>query len=163
MSDISIEYLRSILSYNPETGEVSWRAGAGRKKRPSDDPFGVNSKGYMRVAINRKYVLLHRVAWALHYGEWPEHQIDHENRIRSDNRIGNLRNANDKENNENRGLSKLNSSGHRGVTWDKTKNRWRVQVKSAGKNINGGRFIQLEDAAAAARLLRDQLYTHHNN
>lgn len=59
-----------------------------------DRPAGViNGKGYWQVHVRYKSYLAHRLAWLLHYGEWPTKQIDHINGIRGDNRIVNLREA----------------------------------------------------------------------
>src|SRR3546814_1788886 len=59
-------------------------------------------------------LLAHRVAWAIHYGEWPNGQIDHINGDPSDNRIANLRDVSALENARNAKLdrksTRLNSS-----------------------------------------------------
>ena len=65
----------------------------------------VNALGYGRVKINGKSVLAHRLAWALHYGEWPDGAIDHINGIKTDNRLCNLRLATRAQNQQNRSSS----------------------------------------------------------
>lgn len=50
-----------------------------------------NHDGYIHVSVFGKTYSGHRLAWFLHYGEFPELDIDHINRDRSDNRICNLR------------------------------------------------------------------------
>ena len=69
---------------------------------------------------------LHRLI-AIHYIPNPENKpcVDHKNRIRHDNRIENLRWVSRLENNQNVGISKSNTSGHKNITYEKGRNRWR--------------------------------------
>jgi len=46
-------------------------------------------------------------------------------------------------------LSAHNSSGIRGVSYDKTKKKWEVKVQRAGQRVRVGFFNDLRDAAAA--------------
>ena len=55
-------------------------------------PIGTgNGRGYLKAAVGRRTVLLHRIAWVLYYGVWPSASIDHINHCRTDNRKSNLR------------------------------------------------------------------------
>ena len=47
--------------------------------------------------------------------------------------------------------SKANSSGHKGVTWDKSENKWAARIGFKGKTINLGRFEKIEDAVRARK------------
>ena len=49
-----------------------------------------------------------------------------------------------------------NTSGVRGVSWDKSKNKWQVKIKHHGKNIHLGYFTDLE-VAKTVRELAEQL------
>jgi hypothetical protein len=53
----------------------------------------VNSKGYYHGRIWDKEYLTHRVVFALYHGRWPDGQLDHADRNRLNNRLGNLREA----------------------------------------------------------------------
>ena len=102
--DISIEDLRQLISYNPDTGELTWLHRPRRFFKSSDDQkrwnnrcagkaIGpANSTDYVRFKIFDVLYRGHRVCWALHYGKWPPQHlhIDHINEIKSDNRICNL-------------------------------------------------------------------------
>jgi len=101
--------------------------------------------------------MAHRVAWALHYGEWPKHEIDHINGNKRDNRIQNLRDVPHLLNQRNRGLRADNTSGADGVSWMKA-GFWRVTV--AGKYL--GIFKDFE-AAVAARKSAEQAHGYHVN
>lgn len=73
--------------------------------------------------------------------------IDHINGNPLDNRKSNLRVCSHKNNIRNRKiLNKNNSSGIRGVSWDKTRNRWVAQLMFNKKHIYLGRFENKEDA-----------------
>ncbi len=104
--------------------------------------------GYaVRRAPLEAYALLylHRVLLEAKDGEY----IDHINGDRLDNRKDNLRKCSMSENLMNRGKQKNNSSGYKGVSLDKSRNKWQAQIQKNGKNISLGRFYTREDAARA--------------
>lgn len=117
---IPISELTNVLSYDPETGELSWRNGRRAGFLRKD--------GYRYVWFKRKRWLVHRVAWALHVGAWPDRPIDHANMNRSDNRIVNLRLASVAENNRNRPKQSNNSSGYKGVTFNKAAGKYQARI-----------------------------------
>ena len=106
----SIERVRELFSYDPETGIITWAKRRFGVKLGSE--AGTEHKGYKRVKVDSKLIMAHRLAWAIHYGEWPPEELDHVNRIRSDNRISNLREASHSDNMVNRAYPK----GRSGVT-----------------------------------------------
>ena len=75
--------------------------------------------------------------------------VDHIDNDKSNNNIANLRWATHSENNPNRTMMSNNTSGVKGVSWDKDTNKWRSQINIDGININLGRFVHLEDAKQA--------------
>lgn len=117
----SIDRLREVFDYNPDTGVIIRRIG----KYASEKPAGsANGHGYLSLNIDRKRVMAHRLAWAIHHGEWPEQFVDHVNMVRDDNRIANLRLAGKSQNNQNRSKTLANTSGFKGVYWHKKAKRW---------------------------------------
>jgi AP2 domain. len=96
---------------------------------------------------NRKVnIYMHRVILGALEGE----QVDHRNGDTLDNRKGNLRiTRSDSEQQANRGLSKANTSGFKGVHWHKRDKCWRAQIKVNHKRIDLGRYRTPEEAAAA--------------
>lgn len=75
--------------------------------------------------------------------------VDHRNGNGLDNQKHNLRLANDSQNQANRRNLTLNTSGFRGVCFNKKSNRWQSQIKYLGKNLYLGLFDSIEDAARA--------------
>jgi hypothetical protein len=73
--------------------------------------------------------------------------VDHINHDTLDNRSSNLRLVSKSQNNQNKsGLHSTNTSGIRGVSWNKDSNTWRVQTSYLGKKIYLGSFKELEEA-----------------
>lgn len=104
----------------------------------------------------------HRVSYEMAYGEIPAGlNIDHRCHNPSCLRPDHLRAVTQKENQENRqGPSTNNrSSGIRGVTWDKSRNKWSTQVGHLGRVYTAGRFDNLDEAAQAVIDLRNRLFT----
>lgn len=145
---LTAEYVRSILSYDEETGQFSYRKRRGY--RSAGQICGTVKKlGYVAIIINRKAFMAHRLAWLYVQGEWPDGFIDHVNTIKTDNRIANLRVATPAQNNANQPLTSRNSSGFKGVTWHKRCGKWQAAIKVSGKNIHLGLFESPETAHAA--------------
>ena len=75
-----------------------------------------------------------------------EFETDHINRNKLDNRKENVRNVNPSQNRINQGLRIDNTSGIKGVTWDKQTNKWRAFICIHKKMINLGRHLNIDKA-----------------
>lgn len=104
-----------------------------------------DKKGYRCVVVDRKNHKVHRLIFLLHHGYLPL-CIDHINGIKDDNRIENLRVATESQNKANRGKTKANTSGFKGVFKTKQPGKWRSQIKVNGKQIYLGRFVSKKQA-----------------
>ncbi len=130
------------LEYNPETGEIY-----SHKKKRILKGYVNKDRGYRYHGTGGKLYISARLCWFLHYGEWPDGEIDHINRDRLDDRLCNLRVVNRRENNLNRkpqGRLKV-----RGVSMHK--NKYKVQRCINGQQNYYGLFETLEEAAAKAK------------
>lgn len=140
------DYLRSILSYCPDSGEIRWSKRRFGVKVGS--VAGTDHKGYLRIRISGKMYLAHRVAWVMHYGSWPEIDLDHIDRDKRNNRINNLRMVDRSQSCVNRDYPP-GASGVRGVS--KHKCGWQVSISMYGKNQYIGLFQTIEEAEAARK------------
>jgi hypothetical protein len=149
MPKVTIERLRELISYNPDTGVLVWIKNPALHHRKVGCRCGAMTReGYVRLAIGGQYLMAHRVAWAIHFGAWPSGMLDHVNQIKSDNRISNLRLATASQNVANRGARQDNSHGAKGVT-RLPRGKWQAQIKLGGKNRYLGSFELKHDAVKA--------------
>ncbi|MEA1855604.1 hypothetical protein MKX67_18415 [Cytobacillus sp. FSL W7-1323] len=88
--------------------------------------------------------------------------VDHVDRNTLNNKRNNLRIVTLSENNQNTRVQKNNTSGARGVTWDKDKKKWRATVKYRGKVYYFGYHRTVEDASLAAKEGRKKLLPFAN-
>lgn len=102
-------YVKNHFRYDPESGFV-YRTVQLTKRVDLSKPVGsINSQGYLDVDLGRAYgegkvrnTRVHRVAWFLHYGHWPNEQIDHIDGEPTNNKINNLRLVTQRRNQYNR-------------------------------------------------------------
>jgi hypothetical protein len=146
--ETSIEYLKSILSYDPDTGYLSWKVK--RSSARIGEPIGLEAKTpYIQIGIDYKVYLAHRLAFALYHGYWPT-EVDHINGNTRDNRIKNLREVSRSHNTLNRKKpTSRNTSGHTGVTFVKKWSRWQAKIQFKGKEI--ARLHRTKEGAVAIR------------
>jgi len=96
-----------------------------------------NTDGYHLVSIGKKRTKkVHRLV-AIHYLPNPHNlsDVDHMNRIKTDNDVSNLRWVSHCDNMNNLGKIKTNKSGHSNVYYDKNNNKWRYGKTYYGKRI----------------------------
>lgn len=130
--------------------------------RHSENPYyrevrALDSKGYIQVNYKGKIYRGHRIIFLLVHGYLPK-MIDHINGNRLDNRIENLRPANECKNSQNASMSKNNTSGIKGVYFDKNRQKWSAEVGANNKRHRLGRFSTKFDAACAVYSARNRLH-----
>ena len=137
--------LKELFDYNPETGRLI------RISHPNKNQQHLIGKvagskhraGGWAVSIGHSKYLNCRLVWMWNYGVDPgELTVDHKDEDRSNDRLDNLRLANEIQQSANRSPSVSNTSGHKGVSWYKRLGKWRVDV--CGQTI--GYFSDLEEA-----------------
>lgn len=171
---ITQEYLKSLLSYDTSTGLFVWlyRPGTTREDkifntrffgkvagRSKPDAYGYNTIT-IRVDGKIEYFRAHRLAWLYVYGEFPPDgvDLDHINYDPWDNRIDNLRIATRSQNNFNSDPCIRNTTGHKGVIWDKERFLWRAEIRKDGKNYHLGRFSDFDRACKVWQNKAIELY-----
>lgn len=103
---------------------------------------------YWRVSVGDTFIFVHRIVFALHHSSIniPE-DIDHADGNGLNNCLDNLRHSSHGQNQMNRGKSKANSSGFKGVRLEG--NGYRARIRKNGKLIHLGKFATPETAYAA--------------
>lgn len=164
LPDIGI--LNEALSYNPQTGvfvwrerprhhfvsdhaQAAWNAKMAGSVSGSESYVGTgrNKRHVIKILINRKRYMAHRIAWVMSgMGDPGLKHIDHWNRNPHDNRICNLREATNEENCSN---SSAIGVGVRGTTFSKRKQKWVAQITKNYKNTGLGYFNTRAEAALA--------------
>lgn len=147
-ASLTAEELRSLLFYDAETGEFAWKQ-ARRGVMVGAKAGTACAHGYVEVMINQNRHYAHRLAWLYVTGHWPQEEIDHINRVKSDNRLVNLRSVTRIQNSENRPKNSNNTSGFKGVYLHKPSGRWRAEIQRNHKRRAIGYFETPEDASAA--------------
>lgn len=93
----------------------------------------------------------------------PSGHVDHTCHVTLCVNPDHLRPATAKQNGENRGHpNSNNTSGVRGVYWDRDRKRWHAQVKHNRKAYFVGRFVSKKEAEAAVVEFRNRLFTHND-
>lgn len=158
---IDIEILNELLEYNPETGQLFWKFrdrkwfptegsyNSWNKQNAGKEAFTAKSYDYYVGTLLKVVYFKHIIAFALYNQRWPTHQVDHRDEDKSNNRSDNLREATHAQNQQNRSLGITNTSGFKGVTWNKRKSKWQAQIRIDGKQTGLGYFHDKLEAARA--------------
>ena len=105
-----------------------------------------NGSGYLGARIASMPMSAHYLV----IGIPPEgYIVDHRDRNRKNNKRNNLRFITISQNAMNSMLCSNNSSGFRGVSWDKNRKKWHASLRHFGKTLNIGRFSSAVEAAVA--------------
>ena len=153
--------LHLLFDYNPETGIFTRKVKTSNSVKVGDIAGSDNGNRYIKFCVNSKLQFAHRMAWLYVYGLIPEGNIDHINGNPSDNRISNLRLVNQSQNMQNTNKWKTNTSGYKGVTWAKDKNKWVAQIWKNHKRHYLGSFDESEIAYKAYCEAATQMHTHN--
>jgi hypothetical protein len=140
------ERVRKLLDYDPQTGAFRWRNPQSNRVRKGAIAGKIGNRGYLRLGIDGGRYQAHRLAWLWHYGQWPHGDVDHINGQRDDNRIANLRIATRSQNLWNSRRQSRNTSGFKGVSFDKNRRQWQAHICVTGHVIHLGRFSSPEAA-----------------
>ena len=149
--------LKELFAYDPETGLLTRNVAVGSVRAGTVTAGSTDQYGYKKIDVDKCTYLVHRLVWFYMTEKWPDHQIDHLDHDRSNNRWANLREATVAQNNQNAKLSRANTSGIKGVNWCKASQKWRAEVKHNGERTYGY-FHSTEEAAEFVKTVREK---HH--
>lgn len=147
-----VQLFRDYFEY--KDGELYWKITAGTRGIAGNKASTLRKDGYYGVTLKKTLYLTHRVIFAIVHGYLPE-VVDHKNHNRSDNRIENLRAADNSFNIWNSRISSANSSGVKGVRITSS-GKFEARVAVHGKTIQVGTFHTIEEAEMALRSVREK-------
>jgi hypothetical protein len=152
--------LKELVHYDPVTGVFTLAKHRYGTTRKVGDALGSLTKaGYLEAGIKRKRYYLHRLAYLYMTGEFPQNNIDHKNRNKTDNSWNNLRCVTQQENMENDVLPRKHGSlGYRGV--HRYGNKFRAKITFKGKQIHLGEFVTIEEASQAYLKAKPLIHTN---
>lgn len=114
--------------------------------------------GYVYIRVDGKIYSAHRLAWAFKNGAFPSQRIDHANRVKTDNRITNLRLTTASGSAANTPIRPDNKSGVRGVRWHKGRQKW-VAYRTVNKKYHHlGYFDSIEEASAVSLKFANEVF-----
>lgn len=147
------------FTYDPVTGEIRHRITpphGNPRKRAGDIATSRGSRNpsggyYLQVYVGepvRKYFDAQRLAWFLHYKEWPKGHVDHADTDTTNNRILNLRDVSIQQNTWNSHTRpRKGSSQYKGVIFKRI--RWSARIRKDNVLYDLGLYDSEEDAALA--------------
>lgn len=150
---LSQNTLKGLLRYDGYTGLFYWRndAGGHGEIKAGSVAGWIKPNGYRYVFVAGKVRQTSHLAWLYVHGYLPPKgmEMDHMDRVRSNDRIANLRIATKAQNGRNKDRQKNNTSGYKGVSWDSSKRRWVAMITADRHQKMLGRFVDIKDAIAA--------------
>lgn len=146
-SQLTLTLLKAVLGYDTITGIFRWKVRLSNRQKVGGITGSTRKDGYVEVRIMGLHFLAHTLAYFYVHGIWV-HRLDHRDRDTSNNRISNLRLATRSQNAANRGKTKNNTSGYKGVECSRGK-KWIAAIKVQGKRRYLGIFDTREEVAQA--------------
>jgi len=171
IKDIPLEYIRSFVKIDSNSlSGLTWLPRENKQWSSKFSNKAAGSKnsdknGYKNWALRFYYkekmynLRCSRVIFLLHHGYLTKGKcIDHIDNNSLNNKIENLRECTNSQNSHNSKLSKTNTSGYKGVNWDKRSKKWKVAIIANGKYHYFGLYVNLEDAIKVAIEARKKLH-----
>ena len=148
-----------LQHFEYKDGHLCWKKRSSFASRITvgDKAGNINCTGYVHIIFKGYCYKEHRLIWLMFNNDIPKY-LDHINGNRSDNRIENLRPANQNENNQNAKKRKDNTSGVKNVSFDKGRKKWIVRVQINKKTKYLGCYDDLELAALVAEEARNKYH-----
>lgn len=153
---ITRDYVNQLYEYNPSTGDFIRKTSRGGSLAGS--VAGAKDKlGYVRLSIDGRLYLAHRLAFLIMEGKFPEGNVDHKDGNPSNNSWNNLRNCTQQQNIQN---SKGRGKYYKNVyfTGGGRNKPYNVKIEVNGVIKSFGYYATPEEADEVASLIRDMLH-----
>lgn len=145
-SRLTIEYVRSILDFDPETGVFLWSASQSNRIKAGSRAGVIATNGRRYISVACEKIMAHRLAWFHHYGTWPNGDVKQKNGNYDDCSIDNLVDQSRQVTASSRKVNLSSKSGYPGVTWDTKRGKWQVHITRDYKQVALGYSDSLEVA-----------------
>lgn len=142
------DQLKQALDYDPATGVFRWKAPQSRRVHVGDQAGVVALNGRRYINLRGGKYLAHHLAWLYVYGVWPSEYVRHRDENHDNNAIANLYEATAAATVRGTKALSTNSSGFRGVSFDKSKGKWQATITRNYRQMHLGYFETPEAAAA---------------
>lgn len=142
---LSFQEAHEWFFYDFETGKLHWKLRPSRRARWGTEAGSINIDGYIRLELKGKEYRAHNIVWIMNGNQLPDGKtVDHIDQCKTNNRISNLRLANDRQ--------QMMNKMTRGFYWSKRRQKWQTQHKVNSKQYWLGYF----KTALQARLRYEQ-------
>lgn len=162
---VTAELIRELFDY--VDGHLVWKKRLSARSQTEIGSIAgyignIKDSEYRYIKIGGTRYKAADLIWAYHKGEMPKLIIDHENHIKSDDNIGNLREATSRQNAQNQSLRVTNKSGVTGV--NEINGRWKARISgSDGERIYLGTYACYDKAVIARKAAEKALGYHENH
>lgn len=138
---LTLERLKAVLLYDPETGVWTWIAKPSPKATVKvGSVAGAVQINSITIELDGVRYRANRLAWFYMTGGWPDPECDHRDTDWKNNKWANLRLATRQQNGANRRISKNNTSGWKGVSWNAKQECWVAGIQVLGKSTYLGSY-----------------------
>lgn len=152
---ITKELLNELFEY--KDGELYRKIVRSNRNTINDKAGYINPNGYKVININGCIFKNHRLIFLMINGYLPN-TLDHIDGNKLNNKIENLREATKVENGQNSKLSKRNTSGAKGISWNKRISSWNVRLTINGITKSFGYYKNLELAELVSIEAREKYH-----
>lgn len=134
----SADEVRDRLAYDAETGAFTWKISPSNNWAAGSPAGSKNKTGYIAIRLFGRPYQAHRLAWLIVHGTWPA-EIDHRDGDKANNRLLNLREATNTQNQANKPC--------KGYFYNRRAGRFGAALRVGGQK----RFLGFFDTAEEAR------------
>lgn len=149
--------LVEVLDYDAESGHFYWKI-CQRRDLIGERAGRVLPDGHRQIEVDGKKYYAHRLAWLYVTATWPPTDVDHRDLQKDNNAFSNLRLASRSQNLANTGPGKRNTSGIKGVSFAKARNRWQAAICVRGRSYFLGQYATRDEAARAYAVAANDMF-----
>jgi len=159
---ITFELAKAMFDYDPLSGKLTWKFSGSQIVKGAEAGTNMStpasSTQYRSIKLFGLMYKVHRIIWLMQTGDWPKGDVDHIDGDGLNNRWSNLRDVTHSQNLMNAAVRSDSTSGHKGVSYDKTRNRWYAYINLNGKRKMLGRHMTKQEAISARQKAESELF-----